>query len=78
MVSRSGTERLILNCLEYRMAIDGDIELDKYLGFIFKKYHGSYDGTHKSQAVDLAGFLLYMEFDPEREPAGSWKRVIKP
>ena len=49
------------------MAIDGDIELDKYLGFIFKKYHGSYDGTHKSQAVDLAGFLLYMEFDPERE-----------
>ena len=26
-----------------RMAIDGDIELDKYLGFIFKKYHGSYD-----------------------------------
>ena len=60
------------------MAIDGDIELDKYLGFIFKKYHGSYDGTHKSQAVDLAGFLLYMEFDPEREPAGSWKRVIKP
>ncbi|CAL1169286.1 unnamed protein product [Cladocopium goreaui] len=38
-----------------RMAIDGDIELDKYLGFIFKKYHGSYDGTHKSQAVDLAG-----------------------
>ena len=61
-----------------RMAIDGDIELDKYLGFIFKKYHGSYDGTHKSQAVDLAGFLLYMEFDPEREPAGSWKRVVKP
>ena len=61
-----------------RMAIDGDIELDKYLGFIFKKYHGSYDGTHKSQAVDLAGFLLYMEFDPEREPSGSWKRVVKP
>ena len=61
-----------------RMAIDGDIELDKYPGFIFKKYHGSYDGTHKSQAVDLAGFLLYMEFDPEREPAGSWKRVVKP
>ena len=60
------------------MAIDGDIELDKYLGFIFKKYHGSYDGTHKSQAVDLAGFLLYMEFDPERESAGSWKRVVKP
>ena len=43
-----------------------------------KKYHESYDGTHKSQAVDLAGFLLYMEFDPEREPASSWKRVIKP
>ena len=41
-----------------RMAIDGDIELDKYLGFIFKKYHGSYDGTHKSQAVDLAGFFF--------------------
>ena len=61
-----------------RMAIDGDNELDKYLGFIYKKYHESYDGTHKSQAVDLAGFLLYMEFDPEREPASSWKRVIKP
>ena len=76
MVSRSGTERLILNCLGWLLT--GDIELDKYLGFIFKKYHGSYDGTHKSQAVDLAGFLLYMEFDPEREPAGSWKRVVKP
>ena len=61
-----------------RMAIDGDIELDKYLGFICKKYHGSYDGTYKSQAVYLAGFLLYMEFDPERESAGSWKRVVKP
>ena len=61
-----------------RMAIDGDKELNKYLGFIYKKYHGSYDGTHKTQAVDLAGFLLYMEFDPEREASGSWKRVIKP
>ena len=61
-----------------RMAIDGDKELNKYLGFIYKKYHGSYDGTHKTQAVDLTGFLLYMEFDPERGASGSWKRVIKP
>ena len=50
------------------MAIDGDIELDKYLGFIFKKYHGSYDGTHKSQAVDLAFYSIWSLILRERHP----------
>ena len=36
-----------------RMAIDGDIELDKYLGFIFKKYHGSYDGNSQVSSRGL-------------------------
>ena len=51
-----------------RMAIDGDNELDKYLGFIFKKYHGSYDGTHKSQAVDLAFYSIWSLILRERHP----------
>ena len=62
----------------YLMATrDGDQELRKYFQFIYKKYHGSYDGSHKSQAVDLPGCLMYMNFDPEKE-SSSWKRVIKP
>ena len=76
MGSRSGTERLILNCLGWLLTVT--LSWTSIWDSFSRSINGSYDGTHKSQAVDLAGFLLYMEFDPEREPAGSWKRVVKP
>ena len=39
---------------------DGDQKLCKYFQFIYTNYYGSYDGSYKPQAVDLAGYLMYM------------------
>ena len=46
-----------------------DQELTKYLCFLYQKFLAQYlDGSGKSQAPDIAGYMAFVGFEPNAKP----------